>query len=289
MWSVTDRGSAYAFSVRRAASTFVAALVRSTSPSSIHAAVLVGDARPVRADVVDASLGGTHAGTYSSTAAISRGPGLIDSGIHHTDAGRTTTAVSQGPWLVDAGIDHTATRRPHARRHRGSRRCRACNAPCRNTRGRAVDGLGGSRRSGLRHAAYGHPRRGAIRYLGGGRSRCRRTHYTARGDARCSAVNHRGVGGSRRTSCGNGQQQRRCLQHFRTPIKIGNDAGRPAGAVNTGETCPLPLSVGVIRNVRNENTPFGGRSRSSIRNQQSRQRIASSLAVTRSSAGASLR
>jgi hypothetical protein len=190
-------------------------LVGSTSPSPIHAAVLVGDARPVGADVVDTSLGGAHAGTHGSTAAISRGPRLIDSGIHDTNAGRTTAAVSQGSGLVDAGVDCTTTRRSHARRRHSSRRCRARNAPYRNARGRAVDGLGGSRSK----------------------------------------------------SCGNGEQQRGCLQHFCAPFMVGCDAVQPAGTVSTGETCPLPLSVNVNRNIRNENTPFDGRSRSSIQNQ----------------------
>ena len=103
-------------------------MVRSTSPSSIHAAVLVGDARPVRADVVDASLGGTHAGTYSSTAAISRGPGLIDSWVHNADVGRTATAVSQGARLVDAGVDRTATVESRCAGWSVDRKIRALNA-----------------------------------------------------------------------------------------------------------------------------------------------------------------
>ena len=271
MRSLTDGRSVYPLSVLRAASAGAAALVGSTSPSSIHAAVLVGDARPVGADVVDNSLGGAHAGTHGSTAAIPRGPRLIDSGIHDTNAGRTTAAVAQGSGLVDAGVDCTTTRRSHARCRHSSRRCRARNAPYRNARGRAVDGLGGScggGRSWFRHTAHGHARRGAISHLGGsGHRRRRRAHHAACGYPGRSAVDDGGVGGSRSTSCGNGEQQRGCLQHFCTPFMVGCDAVQPAGTVSTGETCPLPLSVNVNRNIRNENTPFDGRSRSSIQNQ----------------------
>ena len=142
---------------------------------------------------------------HSSTAAISRGSGLIDSWVHNADAGRTATAVSQGARLVDAGVDRTATRRPHARRHRGGPRCRARNAAYGNSGGAAVDSLGGRR--------------------GRGRSRCRSAYHAACGDARCSAVNHGGVGGSNKITCGNSQQQRRCLQHFCTPFMIGHDTG----------------------------------------------------------------
>jgi len=242
--SATDWRSAYPLPVLRAVPTGAAALVRSTSPSSIHATVLVGDARPVGADVVDANLGGAHAGTHHCTAAISRGTGLIDSWVHNADAGRA-----------------------NARRHRGRRRCRACNAPDRNARRCAVDGPGGScGRGRLCHATYGHTRRSAIRYLGGGGGG-RRAYHTAGGDAGRSTVDDGGVGGSRNISGGKSQQQRRCLQHFCIPFMIGHGAGQPAGTVKTGETCPLPLSVRVNRNIRKENTPFDGRSRSSIQNQ----------------------
>jgi hypothetical protein len=54
-------------------------------------------------------------------------------------------------------------------------------------------------------------------------------------------------------------------QDIRSTLDPGRRAvGHPAGTVITGVTCPPLGSVRVNRNIRNENTPFEYRSRSSI-------------------------